>query len=121
MKRIILAIALAAIASSASAATGIMRFTKEADGFVQMKALITHPMHNGMAKDKAGQPIPAKYISRVTVSVDGKVVSEQFWSGGIAANPYLSLNIGPAKPGAKVRIDFEENTGEKDFLESAVK
>lgn len=120
MKRIILALALAAVASSASAATGKMRFSDAGDGFVQMKGVISHDMDNGMGKDKAGNPIPAKYISHVTISVDGKVVSEQFWSGGVSKNPYLSVNLGPVKPGAKVRLDYTENTGAKDFLEAVV-
>lgn len=120
MKKIIAALALATLAASASAADGKIRFKKESDGFVQMKAIINHPMDNGLAKDQAGKPIPAKYIAHVVVSVDGKVVSEQFWSGGVSKNPFMSINLGPVKAGSKVRIDTEENTGAKDFLEATI-
>ena len=42
---------------------------------VEVKALMTHPMENGMAKNKeTGEVIPAHFIQNVTAKVGGNTV-----------------------------------------------
>jgi len=95
--------------------------TKKKGDKVQVKALIKHPMETGLRKNKkTGKPIPAHYITDLTVEANGKAVLTANWSGSISKNPFLSFNYA-GKSGDKVKLSWKDNTGKSDMLETAVK
>ena len=84
--------------------------------YIEVKALIKHPMETGIRKDKAGNVIPAHYIEDLTAEANGKVVFSAEWGTGIAANPYISFKFKGAKAGDKLTLSWKDNKGEADSL-----
>jgi sulfur-oxidizing protein SoxZ len=69
------------------------------DEIVEIKALISHPMHTGRAKDKKGNKIPRKIINRFSASFDGQEVFVANFEPAISANPYIAFPFKAAKSG----------------------
>jgi len=79
---------------------------------VEVKALMTHPMENGMAKNKeTGEVIPAHFIQNLTAKVGETTVLTALWSGGVSKNPYLSFKFTGAAKGDKVELSWTDNKG----------
>jgi len=82
---------------------------------VEVKALMTHPMENGMAKNKeTGEVIPAHFIQNLTAKVGNTTVLTALWSGGVSKNPYLSFKFTGAAKGDKVELTWTDNKGETE-------
>ncbi|MBC6414003.1 MAG: thiosulfate oxidation carrier complex protein SoxZ [Chromatiales bacterium] len=97
-----------------------IRTTMEGD-YIEVKALIKHPMETGIRKDKAGNPIPAHYIEDLTAEANGKVVFSAEWGSGIATNPYISFKFKGAKAGDMLTLSWKDNKGESDSLTVPIK
>ena len=93
--------------------------TKEKDGQIQVKSLITHPMHTGLLRNKKGDKIPAHYINEVMVEANGEPVMTANWTGSISKNPFISFNYAGAK-GDVVKLTWKDNMGKSDSLEKTV-
>ena len=88
---------------------------------VEVKALMNHVMETGLRKDaKTGEVVPAHHITNVTAALNGKVVLDAQWGGGISKNPYLAFKVKGAKAGDKVSISTVDNKGEKDTAEASI-
>lgn len=88
---------------------------------VEVKSLMNHVMETGLRKDaKTGAVVPAHHITNVTASLNGKVVLDAQWGGGISKNPYLAFKVKGAKAGDKVSISTVDNKGEKDTAEASI-
>ena len=94
--------------------------TKEKKGLIQVKSLISHPMHTGLVRDKNGDKIPAHFINEVIVEANGEIIMTANWTGAISKNPFISLNYAGAK-GDMVKLSWKDNNGESDSLEKTVK
>jgi len=70
---------------------------------IEIKALISHPMHTGRAKDKEGKVIPRNIINNFSVSFEGKEVFSVKLEPSVSANPYVSF---PFKATASGQFDF---------------
>ena len=88
------------------------------NGVLEVKALMKHPMETGQRNDEKGNKIPAHFIQTVTAKVNGEVVFEAYWSGGVAKNPYLAFEY-PGKDGDDLELTAVDNKGET--LSGAVK
>jgi len=87
----------------------------------EIKAIITHPMSTGLAKDKkTGEIIPAHYIQEVIVEADGKTILTGDWGGSISKNPYFSFRYN-GKAGTKIKLTWKDNKGESDTKEATIK
>jgi sulfur-oxidizing protein SoxZ len=85
------------------------------DGVTEVKALISHPMDNGVAKDKkTGKLIPAHFIKEVVCKWKGKAVMTAYWSGGVSRNPYIAFKFKGASKGDSVELSWTDNKGESD-------
>lgn len=93
--------------------------TKDKDGKIQVKSLITHPMHTGLLRTKKGEKIPAHYITEVMVEANDEPVMVANWTGSISKNPFISLNYAGAK-GDKVKLTWKDNMGKSDSIEKTV-
>jgi sulfur-oxidizing protein SoxZ len=90
-------------------------------GAAEVKALMNHVMETGLRKDaKTGAVVPAHHITNVTAMLNGKVVMDAQWGGGISKNPYLAFRVKGAKAGDKVVINTVDNKGEKDTGEATI-
>lgn len=86
-----------------------------------VKCLMNHPMETGLRKDaKTGAMVPAHHITNVTASVNGKVVLDAQWGGGISKNPYLAFKVKGVKAGDKVAVNWVDNTGDKNAAEATI-
>jgi len=92
----------------------------DADGVVQVKAIITHPMHTGRGKDDAGQLIPAHFIQLITINHQGRPVVEMQLGTGISKNPYLTFHISDAKLEDKVSVAWHDNFGRSGQAETTI-
>ena len=64
--------------------------TKRAEIF-QIKTLVSHPMENGLRRDKDGAMIPRKIINSFTCEFNGRPVFSCDLDTAVAANPYLEF------------------------------
>ena len=55
-----------------------------------------------------------------TAKVNGKVVLDAQWGGGISKNPYLAFKVKGAKAGDKVAVNWVDNTGDKNAAEATI-
>ena len=93
---------------------------KAADGMVEVKALMTHPMETGQRKDKkTGELVPAHYITEVLVTAGDKTVMTANWGPSVSKNPYLAFNYKGAA-GDKLKLSWKDNKGESDSAEADV-
>lgn len=90
------------------------------NGMTEVKVLMSHPMETGRRKNDAGDVEPAHFIQTVTATLNGKVVLEAQWGTGISKNPYLTFRLKSAKAGDKVAVEWLDNKGERDSIETEV-
>ena len=78
---------------------------------VQIKAIITHPMHTGRGKDETGQLIPAHFIQHITIThLNQPAVTMQLGTG-ISKNPYLTFHLAGVKLGDAIVVAWQDNLG----------
>jgi len=70
-----------------------VKVPKSADAgeIIEIKALISHPMHTGRAKDKEGNVIPRKIINTFSASFNGTPVFSVALEPAVSANPFISF------------------------------
>jgi sulfur-oxidizing protein SoxZ len=90
------------------------------DGVTELKVLMTHPMETGRRKNDLDEVVPAHFIQLVTVTLNGKVITEAQWGTGISKNPYLTLHLRGAKVGDTVGVVWHDNRGQSARHEIAV-
>lgn len=73
------------------------------DEIVEIKALISHPMHTGRAKDSDGNVIPRQIIHTFKASFDGQEVFSVVMEPAVSANPFVSFPFKATKSG---QFDF---------------
>lgn len=87
----------------------------------EVKALMSHPMDTGLAKDKkTGEKIPAHFIKEVKCEHNGKSVMVANWGVAISKNPYLSFKFKGGAKGDTIKISWNDNKGESDSDEAKI-
>lgn len=86
----------------------------------ELKVLMTHPMETGRRKNDLDEVVPAHFIQLVTISLNGKVVTEAQWGTGISKNPYLTLHLRGAMIGDTVAVVWHDNKGQSAHHEISV-
>ncbi len=95
---------------------------KEKNGITEVKALIKHPMENGVRKDlETGALVPAHFIKEIECTHGDKVVMSAIWSGAVSKNPYWSFKIKGAAKGDTLKIIWKDNQGGTDSKEAKIK
>lgn len=101
------------------AKTTIKVRTQLREGRLTVRTLIRHPMEVGRARED-GSRVPAHFITRVTCRLDGDIVLDADWGGGVSKDPYLSFIVEGVAPGAKLELAWQDNQGGHDELVVAV-
>ena len=84
---------------------------------VEIKALISHPMHTGLRKDKkTGKKIPRRIINRFTANFNGQEVFVANFAPAVSANPYIAFPFKATEPG-EFLFTWTEDT-RKEFTAS---
>ena len=87
---------------------------KARGGIIAVKALIKHPMETGLRKNaKTGEPYPAKYITNLTVKVNGNVSVDSLVGSAVSKNPYFQFKV-PGKKGDEINLSYKDNQGNTD-------
>lgn len=87
---------------------------------VQVKAIITHPMHTGLGKDARGEVIPAFFIQLISIRHNDQSAVDMQLGTGIAKNPYLTFYLSEGKPGDRVTVEWHDNQGNMGQSETKV-
>ena len=67
---------------------------REQHGFVQVKALIRHPMETGHRRNPDTRGVwPEYFITEGVARVNGDVILEMQWGTAISKNPFLSFRF----------------------------
>lgn len=83
--------------------------------YTLVRTLIAHSMETGKRKNSdSGEPIPAHFIQTLTLTHNGKRLSECQMGFGIAKNPFFSFKIKQANAGDKITISWQDNLGLSD-------
>jgi sulfur-oxidizing protein SoxZ len=91
-----------------------------ANGFTDVRVLMTHPMETGQRKDSEGNLVPMHFIQTVTVQLNGKTVVDCQVSQGVSRNPVFSFRIKGGVRGDKVSVAWQDNKGDSNSIDAAV-
>ena len=91
------------------------------NGMAEVKLLLLHPMETGNRTDPTtGLNVPRHFIRELVCAHNGYIVLRAHWSWGMARNPYVSFRVREARPGDRVRIQWSDDRGKDDAMESIV-
>ena len=77
---------------------------------VHVRALISHPMHTGLFRDKEGKPIAAEFIREMVVKYGDEPVARFEWTSGISRDPFVTFPL-RATRAAPLSITWTDNLG----------
>ena len=66
------------------------------DSTGEVRVLMPHPMESGLRRAPSGQLIPARHITSVVLSLNGRPVIEGALGSAVSANPLLPGGTTPA-------------------------
>ncbi len=84
----------------------------EKDGMVDARVQIRHDMESGSRRNEAGEIVPAWYITRFWVQVDGREVFSAQLGPGVSRNPLLHFRFKGARKGQAIVARWEDSRGE---------
>lgn len=82
------------------------------DGITELRMLMNHPMESGLRKDGDGNPVPAHFITEVSVRHRGRTVLTAAFGPSIARNPYLALSFGGGAVGDDIEVSWRDSRGD---------
>jgi len=95
--------------------------TRPKDGATEILVLVNHPMETGLRVDnKTKQKIPAHFIQKLTIELNGKVVADVDMGIAISKDPLIGVAVKGSKAGDKVKVSWTDNKGEKGGADAAV-
>lgn len=80
------------------------------DEVVHARALLEHPMDTGFFRTAEGVPIPAYFVTEVTVTYGDEQVAHFMWTSGISRDPYVAFPIRATRE-ALLRVVWKDNRG----------
>jgi len=103
-------------------AKGIKIRAQAKKGVTTVKALMSHPMHTGLRKNKkTGKKIPAHFIQEVKCEHNGNTMMTALWGPAISKNPYLSFKFKGGATGDSIKISWVDNKGEKSSQDAKIR
>lgn len=103
-------------------AKGIKIRAQAKKGTTTVKALMSHPMHTGLRKNKkTGKKIPAHFIQEVKCEHNGNAVVTALWGPAISKNPYLSFKFKGGNKGDSIKISWVDNKGGSASKEAKIR
>lgn len=97
--------------------------TRTTRGVTEILTRVAHPMETGLRKNKKTKKlIPAHYIEKLSIKLNGKEVAQANLGPGVAKNPTVGVRVAAskAKPGSKVKVSWSDNEGDKGSKEITI-
>lgn len=95
--------------------------TRPAEGATEVLVLVSHPMETGQRVDaKTKQKIPAHFIQKLSVELNGKVVADVDMGVAVSKDPLIGVRVKGTKAGDKIKVSWTDNKGEKGGADTAV-
>lgn len=82
------------------------------DDVTEVRVLMSHPMETGQRKDASGKPVPAHFVTDVTVKHNGKVILAAEFGPAVSRDPYLSFKFRGGARGDTVAVTWLDSRGE---------
>lgn len=95
--------------------------TRPKDGGHEILVLVNHPMETGQrVNPKTKQKVPAHFIQKLTIEVNGKPVAVADLGVAISKNPLVGVAVKGTKAGDKVKASWTDNKGESGKAETTI-
>ncbi|MDH5537721.1 MAG: thiosulfate oxidation carrier complex protein SoxZ [Betaproteobacteria bacterium] len=87
---------------------------------VDLRALLAHPMENGLRRDPAGKLIAEHFIRELDVRLNGKTVITAQIGRSVSTNPLFAFKLQGGRVNDKLVISWRDNKGLARIDEAAV-
>lgn len=95
--------------------------TRPKDNGTEILVLVNHPMETGQRVDpKTKQKVPAHFIQKMTIEVNGKPVAVADLGVAISKDPLVGVAVKGTKAGDKVKASWTDNKGETGNVETTI-
>jgi thiosulfate oxidation carrier complex protein SoxZ len=94
------------------------RMSGPASALVRVR--MKHEMESGQRRDAQNRPVPAWHITEFRLLLNGSVVINGQFGGGISKDPFLEFTLKGVKPGDSLRLDWSDNRGDKRSDSAAI-
>ncbi len=84
----------------------------EKDGLVDARVQIRHDMESGSRRNESGEIVPAWYITRFRVEVEGREVFAAQLGPGVSRNPLLHFRFRDGHKGQAIVARWEDSRGQ---------
>lgn len=84
-----------------------------------VRLILQHPMENGLRRGDDGRTVPYSVVERVVVRYNGMEAFSAEMTPGIAANPYLAIQL-VAEASGDVSVEWATTHGEKGEIRAAI-
>lgn len=88
--------------------------------FVDIRALVMHPMETGNRRDAKGQLVPLHFIQRLQITHNSRVVLDAQWSQAVARDPFIGIRVRGAQAGDRIALAWVDNRGVRESAETVV-
>jgi sulfur-oxidizing protein SoxZ len=79
---------------------------------IEVKVLMAHEEESGFRKGGDGRPVPAHYISNVSIHLGEREVLRAQWGPAIAKNPFLQFAFRGGARGDTLTVTWVDNHGD---------
>ena len=94
--------------------------TRAKDDATEILVLVNHPMETGQRVDsKTKEKIPAHFIQKLTVELNGKAIATADIGPAISKDPLIAV-AAKAKAGDKVKVSWSDNKGQNGGADHTV-
>ncbi len=76
-----------------------------------IRILMQHPMETGQRKDENGKTVPVHFIQTFNVKLNGQPLIDGQLNTSISRNPLFAFKANNVKPGDKLSVHWQDNTG----------
>ena len=86
---------------------------------INIRTLISHPMHNGHTRDADDNIVPRHIINRFTCTFEGETVIDMVIEPSLSANPYIEFHARVPGPGT-FELTWHDDDGSVYSTTSAI-
>ena len=87
---------------------------------VEVKALVSHVMENGLRRDASGNVVPRKILNKFVCLVAGKQVFAADFETAVSANPYIQFKF-RAEESGQVVLSWTDDDGSTIIGQDSIK
>jgi sulfur-oxidizing protein SoxY len=80
-------------------------------GVADLRALVTHPMENGLRTDPTGKSIAEHFIQNLDIRLNGKTQLEAQIGRSVSTNPLFAFKVQGAKADDRFTLTWRDNKG----------